>query len=122
MNELINKIGKIEQLELFPVERFEDIPDETLAEWINNGHAAIKMAVRKLAIHVAQVGAWLVQAKTRKKHGEWLPWLANNCPLIAERTVQLYMKFYDKVIANPQIIADLYNMTPTISTKRFARL
>jgi hypothetical protein len=29
--------------------------------------------------------------KKQKKHGEWLPWLAENCPDISERTAQDYM-------------------------------
>ena len=112
MNELVSKIGNVEQLELSTAEEFMDTSDEMLAKWINTGHAAIKMAVRRLAIHVAQVGAWLVAAKNRCEHGEWLSWLLNNCPLIAERTARRYMEFYNKVISNRSILTDLNNMTP----------
>lgn len=65
-----------------------------LAEWINTGHVAIKMAVRRLAIHVAQVGAWLVAAKDKCKHGEWLPWLGEYCPEISQDTSERYRKVY----------------------------
>ena len=75
MNEIISKIGNVEQLELISAEDFAGVPEETLAEWINTGHAAIKMAMRRLAIHVAQVGAWLTAVRDRKQHGEWLPLL-----------------------------------------------
>jgi N6-adenosine-specific RNA methylase IME4 len=111
LNEIINKIGKVEQLELLPAEEFAEVPDETLAEWINTGHSAIKMAVRRLAIHVAQVGAWLTTAKSKCQHGEWLDWLSENCPEMAVRTVQHYMQFYDKVISNTQILAHLAEMS-----------
>lgn len=108
----IAKIGNVEQLELIPADEFADVSEIELAEWINTGHVAIKMAVRRLAIHVAQVGAWLVAAKDKVKHGEWLPWLSENCPKISQRTGRRYMEFYDKVIANRSILTDLGNMTP----------
>lgn len=111
MNEIISKIGKVEQLELFPADEFADTPDETLAEWINAGHAAIKMAVRRLAIHVAQVGAWLVAARAKCQHGEWLNWLVQNCPQISQRTAYNYIEIYDELKdANLQLVA---NLTPT---------
>jgi len=122
MNELVSKIGKVEQLELFPAEEFADIPDETLAEWINTGHTAIKMAVRRLAIHVAQVGAWLVAAKAQCQHGEWLDWLAENCLFIPERTVQRYMEFYNKAISNPSLVADLARMPITEAYRELGSL
>lgn len=73
---------------------------------------SIKMAVRRLAIHVAQVGAWLVAAKDKCQHGEWLPWLAENCPEISERTHNKYVATYKTLEANPHLSADLRNMTP----------
>lgn len=94
----IEKIGYVEQLELMPAEEFYQTPEEELAEWINKGHAAIKMAVRRLAIHVAQVGAWLVAAKQKCQHGEWLEWLGENCPEISQPTVWRYMELYQKAI------------------------
>ena len=54
------------------------------------------MAVRRLAIHVAQVGAWLVAAKDKCQHGEWLPWLAEYCPEISQRTAYRYTELYEK--------------------------
>jgi len=110
MDEIVQKIGMVEQLELFPAEEFADTPDETLAEWINTGHAAIKMAVRRLAVHVAQVGAWLVAVRDRKQHGEWLPWLAEICTEVSQRTAYNYIETYEELKdANLQIIA---NLTP----------
>ena len=54
------------------------------------------MAVRRLAIHVAQVGAFLVAAKDKCEHGEWLGWLEENCPEISQRTAYRYTKVYGK--------------------------
>jgi N6-adenosine-specific RNA methylase IME4 len=92
----IAKIGNVEQLDLIPADEFTNVPETELTEWINTGHAAIKMAVRRLAIHVAQVGAWLVAAKDKCQHGEWLPWLAENCPEISQRTAYRYTELYEK--------------------------
>jgi Protein of unknown function (DUF3102) len=36
-------------------------------------------------------GDLLIEAKAQLKHGQWLPWLRENC-LISERTAQLYMR------------------------------
>lgn len=108
----IDKIGHVEQLDLIPADDFTDVSETELADWINTGHIAIKMAVRRLAIHVAQVGAWLVAAKDKCQHGEWLPWLAENCPEISESTHNRYVKTYKKVTANPSVMTDLRNMTP----------
>ena len=66
------------------------------------------MAVRRLAIHVAQVGAWLVAAKDKCQHGEWLEWLGENCPEISQRTAYNYIETYEKLIGtNLQLVANL---------------
>ena len=92
---------------MIPAGEFADVPETDLAEWINTGHAAIKMAVRRLAIHVAQVGAWLVAAKDKCQHGEWLPWLAENCPEISRMTAWKYMQLHNRVIS-PNVNLDLH--------------
>jgi N6-adenosine-specific RNA methylase IME4 len=107
-----DKIGKVEELVLVPADKFSDVPIGELASWINQGHAAIKMAVRRLAIHVAQVGGWLVAAKAKCEHGEWLDWLKENCPEISERTGRKYIELYNKAVSNRHLNADLRNMTP----------
>jgi len=109
---LPQKIGNVEQLELMPADEFADVEASQLAEWVNMGHAAIKMAVRRLAIHVAQVGAFLVAAKDKCQHGEWLPWLAENCPEISHDTATRYMKTYDKMLDESNY-ARMRNLTPT---------
>ena len=69
---------------------------------------------RRLAVHVAQVGAWLTAAKAKCQHGEWLPWLADNCAEISQQTASNYMRLYDKAASNYQLIG---NLTPTQAYK-----
>jgi hypothetical protein len=42
--------------------------------------------------HARAAGAALIEAKAQVRHGEWLPWLAENCGL-TERTAQHWMRF-----------------------------
>jgi N6-adenosine-specific RNA methylase IME4 len=87
---------------------------DDLAQQINDGHQAIRFSVRRLAVHVAQVGAWLTAAKAKCQHGEWLPWLADNCPEITRMTANNYMRLYDKAVSNVNFILHL---TPTQAYK-----
>lgn len=63
--------------------------------------ASVIMALVKLTIHAAQVGAWLTVMKERKVHGEWEGWVAENCPFSID-SAQRYMKLYRKLIALPK--------------------
>jgi hypothetical protein len=47
----------------------------------------------------------LIEAKTLVDHGQWLPWLRENCAL-AERTAQLYMKIAKSGLESA-MVADL---------------
>jgi hypothetical protein len=40
-----------------------------------------------------RIGQEFIKVKEVKKHGEFLPWLAKECPDISERTAQQYMRF-----------------------------
>ena len=116
MNELTPspQFAEVAEIDFYDAETFRDTPLDVLAEWINEGHDKIKIAVRRMAPAVAQIGAWLAAAKAKLKHGEWLPWLKENCLEISERTAQLYMATYTCAKSNPQLIADL---TPTQAYK-----
>jgi hypothetical protein len=61
-----------------------------LAEEIYTRHTKIVAAKRNIVAEAIGVGELLNQAKARMKHGEWLPWLKNNC-LLSERTANRYM-------------------------------
>ena len=62
-----------------------------LAAEIRRAHADVQEAAKTAAEHAITAGHALIEAKALLKHGEWLPWLRENCAL-AELTAQLYMK------------------------------
>ena len=62
-----------------------------LAAEIRRAHADVQEAAATAAERAIDAGHVLIEAKGLCGHGEWLPWLRENCAL-AERTAQLYMK------------------------------
>jgi hypothetical protein len=62
-----------------------------LAAEINAEHALGEQATRQAAQHYLRVGRALLQAREQCPHGQWLPWLAANCPGVSERTSQRCM-------------------------------
>jgi hypothetical protein len=63
----------------------------TLAAEIRKAHADVQDAAKTAAQRAIDAGHALTEAKALLRHGEWLPWLRENCAL-AERTAQLYMQ------------------------------
>ena len=102
------------EAEIQHADDFADYSLDDLAQQINDGHQGLQVATRRLAVHVAQVGAWLTAAKDKCQHGEWLPWLADNCAEISQQTGSNYMRLYDKAASNYQLIG---NLTPTQAYK-----
>ena len=94
------ELNRHPEAEIQHADDFADYSLDELAQQINDGHQGIKLKVRRVAVDVAQVGAWLTAAKAKCQHGEWLPWLADNCPEITIRTVQRYISLYDKAASN----------------------
>lgn len=68
---------------------------EALAIDITLAHQEAQQCARKAIECALLAGDWLIQAKARVAHGQWLPWLAAHLPEIAERTCQQYMKLAD---------------------------
>ncbi|MFK4725850.1 hypothetical protein ABIE89_006950 [Bradyrhizobium niftali] len=62
-----------------------------LAARIRVEHEATSDALRSSAEHGMAAGDLLVEAKAKVPHGQWLPWLKDNCAM-SERTAQLYMR------------------------------
>lgn len=62
-----------------------------LAELINAAHAACEASVREAITHARDCGALLIEAKAQLKHGQWLPWLRENC-VVKERQARAYMR------------------------------
>lgn len=65
---------------------------DALAAAINDDHDAVEHMARSTLDRARAAGDKLIQAKAQVEHGQWLPWLAANCPRLATRTAQAYMK------------------------------
>jgi hypothetical protein len=65
---------------------------DALAAAINDDHDAVEHMARSTLDRARAAGDKLLQAKSQVAHGQWLPWLAANCPRLATRTAQAYMK------------------------------
>lgn len=65
---------------------------DALAAAINDDHEAVEHMARSTLDRARAAGDKLIQAKAQVEHGQWLPWLAANCPRLATRTAQAYMK------------------------------
>jgi len=68
---------------------------ENLAAEINAEHHAFVGSLKKTAEHGIRAGELLSEAKSKCKHGQWLPWLEQNFDG-APRTAQTYMQLYNK--------------------------
>ena len=66
--------------------------------------------------HAIRAGEALIQAKQLVEHGQWLPWLRDNCKM-SERTAQNYMRVArnQDALANPHHDLDL-NLNAAIKT------
>jgi hypothetical protein len=84
-----------------------------LADQINREHGRCRGALAVGAQHALECGKLLLAARARVRHGDWLPWLAANCPDISERLAQRYMqvaRHFNKLgitPANATRVADL---------------
>ena len=83
---------------------------DALADKINTEHEAVCKAAMTATQHAIKCGALLAEAKSGLSHGQWLPWLKENCEL-SERTTQAYMRLarrYDELGGEEaQRVADL---------------
>jgi N6-adenosine-specific RNA methylase IME4 len=76
-----------------------------LAARIRAEHVAMQRGVE----HAMRAGDLLLEAKAQLRHGQWLPWLTENCSM-SERTAQLYMRVAERrseLEAKAQGLADL---------------
>jgi hypothetical protein len=63
-----------------------------LAAGIRSEHEAYQAAIKSGLDHAMACGELLNQAKAKLGHGQWLPWLRQECPKIKTRTAQAYMR------------------------------
>src|SRR5271170_8120609 len=54
-------------------------------------HTDVSTALKESVRHAIAAGELLIEAKGQVPHGQWLPWLRDNCSM-SERTAQLYMR------------------------------
>src|SRR5262245_5139507 len=62
-----------------------------LAARIKAEHTAVADSLNESVKHAIAAGELLLEAKEKVKHGQWLPWLRDNCSL-SKPTAQLYMR------------------------------
>ncbi|MGK9198933.1 DUF3102 domain-containing protein [Sinorhizobium meliloti] len=98
-----------------------------LAAAINAEHGECLTAMRKSLVHALAAGDMLIEARGLVAHGEWLPWLADNCG-IPKRTAQLYMrlakhrelieaKSANVALSTIQAAVDLIDRKPTLAER-----
>ena len=113
------ELNRHPEAEIQHADDFADYSLDELAQQINDGHQAVQIATRRLAVHVAQVGAWLTAAKAKCNHGQWMPWVAENCPDISKDTEENYRSLYEWSTRNSELIR---NMGVTEAYKVFGRM
>jgi hypothetical protein len=67
-----------------------------LASAIRSEHLQFEHSLRRGLQHALNAGRLLLQAKSMLPHGQWLGWLAENCPF-SERTAQRYVRAVERL-------------------------
>lgn len=78
-----------------------------LADRINAEHSLAGECARGMAQHARRVGELLLEARDGCPSRHWLSWLSANCPEIAVRTAQVYMKLARDCLEDPGKAAEL---------------
>jgi hypothetical protein len=89
------------------IDRSNSLAD--LAARIEAEHKAVAKHLKAGVEHSIAAGRLLIEAKAQFKHGQWLPWLRQNCTM-SERTASLYMRLArgaDELTAKSASLADL---------------
>jgi hypothetical protein len=94
--------------------RSNSLPE--LAARIRAEHEATSSAIKNSVAHGIAVGELLLEAKAKVPHGQWLPWLAENCAM-SERTARNYMRLV-RLGVKSATVADL-GLRATL--KKFAK-
>jgi hypothetical protein len=79
---------------------------EDLAHGIRREHAEAVKNLKFAVMHAIAAGKSLIEAKKQLKHGEWLPWLEQNCEF-SERTARGYMRLARLSPEKGNAVADL---------------
>lgn len=73
---------------------------EALAADANQLYALSVQSADSAADYAWQCGQKLIEARGQVKHGDWLPWIKENCPDIHERTARRYMAIKSDVTSD----------------------
>jgi len=65
---------------------------DALAAQINAAHTEAQAFSSQAVERAHDAGIRLNQAKAQCQHGDWLPWLAEHCPAVSDRTARAYMQ------------------------------
>lgn len=66
-----------------------------LARLINVAHERSEKAIATGLQHAVEAGRLLTEAKAKLAHGQWLPWIDENCSF-SPRTAQRYIKMFEE--------------------------
>ena len=83
---------------------------EALAAGIRYEVEAAEADFQSAVAHALRAGELLIEAKAQVRHGDWLSWLKENCPL-GEREAQNYIR----LARNPKRVADLPSVRGAIA-------
>jgi len=95
--------------EMYGIARVGDNSLPDLAARIRVEHGGAKASVKRGVKHAVAAGQLLIEAKAQVQHGQWLPWLRDQCGL-PDRTASAYMrvaKNKEKLAAEIGNVADL---------------
>jgi Protein of unknown function (DUF3102) len=87
-----------------------------LAQRIKAAHAAVLDASKNVVLKAIAAGTALREAKAKMVHGEWLPWLKDNCDL-SGRTAHRYMQLAAGQHKLQSKFATMANLTLTQALK-----
>jgi hypothetical protein len=88
-----------------------------LAREIDHHHQHAQHAVESAFEHAREAGTRLLKVKGMLAHGQWLPWLRQNCDVSA-RTAQSYMQLSKGLTSNAQSSAYLTSVSKALELVR----
>jgi Protein of unknown function (DUF3102) len=101
----------VNDLDLFGGDTAPALSLATLAAVINAEHDAAERTARTAVDHARAAGEKLLLAKAQVEHGQWLPWLAEYCPALADRTARAYMRLARNWVMLESKSATVANLT-----------
>ena len=91
---------------------------DSLAAEIRSIHQLITASLKRTVDNALRVGQLLTQAKGQMNHGEWIPWVTNNCGF-SDRSAARYMKLHrhrQLIVGHVADLTDAYRIVGEIET------